>query len=265
MKKIITLFLLFAAVVYAYYDEGVEPRREGDFRIAYSNIESGNIHSLEVARTLRDTGADVILVSEWTGNNLDPIEILSSGYKVVVDSPANGTHGALLFARNNIGITSMMVDNPVPGPCAMPVLTSTLQVKGILITILGVHAPPSVEACKGTTDKTVSYFAGLVSDGRLARDFGVGKRGDSVILVGDLNTLPFNHTIDEIVDSGLEDAHRQAGRFIGATWAPFYGAPKLLRIDYVFQSPILNIRSLWNTRMPGSDHNLLVADYDLNH
>jgi len=264
MKKKLLLFLFIVIVVYAYYDGGIGPLRSGDFRIAYANINSGNGHSLAVSRAIRQTDADVILVMEWTGNNLDPIELLSSGYKVVMDSPGNGTHGVLLLAKKTLGITSMMVDNPVPGPCGMPVLTSSLQYKSTLITILGVHAPPPLKACKNTTDKTVSYFAGLVSHGRLDRKFGVGRKGDAVIIVGDLNTLPFNHSIDNISHSGLVDAHRDAGHFLGATWAPFYVLPRVARIDYVFNSPELKIRKLWNTRIPGSDHNLLVADYALN-
>lgn len=265
MKKIIILLLLIVVVLYAYYDEAVGQHQDDVFRIAYSNINFENNNPLEVTKKLLDTDADIILVTEWTGKNLDPIDILSSGYKVVVDSPGNGTHGALLFARKNIGITSIMVDNPVSGPCSMPILTASLQYRDTLITILGVHAPPPVESCKSTTDKTVRYFASLVSNRKLAKDIGVGRRGDSIILVGDLNTLPFDATIGDILNSGLDDAHKRAGRFMGATWAPFYALPGLARIDYIFSSPELNIQNLWNTRMSGSDHNLLVADYDLTH
>ena len=251
-------------MAYAYYDEGVGPRPEDGFRVAYANIQAGNTDSLEVARSLRDTEADAIIAMEWTGDNLDPIELLSSGYKVVMDSPGNGTHGVLLLAKQALAITSMMVENPVPGPCAIPILTSSLQYKNTLITILGVHAPPPVAACKNTTDKTVSFFAGLVSGGKLARNIGVGRKGDAVIILGDMNTLPFNRSIDDISHSGLVDAHSHAGHFLGATWAPFYVLPRVARIDYVFNSPELKIRKLWNTRIPGSDHNLLVADYALN-
>jgi endonuclease/exonuclease/phosphatase (EEP) superfamily protein YafD len=265
MKKTIILLFLIVIVIYAYYDGGVGSRQESDFRISYSNVGFKNNNSLEVTRKLLDTDADIILVTEWTGKNLDPIGVLSSGYKVIVDSPGNGTHGVFLLAKKNIGITSMMAKNPVPSPCGMPVLTASLQYQGKLITLLGVHAPPPVEACKNTTEKIVRYFAGLISDGMLAKDFGVGRPGDSVILVADLNTLPFNATIGDIEKSGLEDAHKRAGRFMGATWAPYHALPRLARIDYIFSSSDLNLQNLWNTRMPGSDHNLLVADYDLTH
>jgi len=248
-------------MLYAYYDEDVKPVANDNLRLAYSNIKFENDDPLGATKRIIDTNAEIAFVSEWTGRNLDPIVILSSGYKVVIDEPKNGTHGALVLVKKNISITSRMVKNPVAGPCSIPFITVRVQYGKEHITILGVHAPPPVKACKQTTDKTVSYFASLAFKGKLAKDIGVGRKGDLVILVGDLNTLPYSTTISDISDSGLVDAHKRVGRFMGATWAPFSLLPVMARIDYVFSSPDINVQYLWNTRMPGSDHNMLVVDY----
>lgn len=263
MKKIIILLVLLIVAAYAYYDEGIQKHQNGEFRLSYANINFQNNDVLKVTRKILDSDADVIYVSEWTGKNMDPILILSSGYKVVEDAPERGTHGQLLLAKNKLNITASIMRNTIPGPCGMPVLTASLLYKKQLISLLGVHAPPPTKTCKGKTDETLKFYAGLVSNGKLSRNYGVGKRGDSIILVGDLNTLPFKDTIRAISQSGLVDAHKREGHFVGATWAPYSILPKLARIDFVFSSPELNIKHLWNTRLPGSDHNLLVADYAL--
>lgn len=261
MKKIIVLAGLMLLFVYAYYDGGIGTYQPGRFRLAYTNINFENANDFDASQKLLSSSADVILVEEWTGKNLDTIGILSSGYKVVVDAPARGTHGAVLFARKGLSITGERVKSPYTGPCSIPILTASLLFKGELITLLGVHAPPPVKACKGGTDQAISDFAGLVEDGRLSRNFGAGRKGDPVILLGDFNTLPINSSLQSITTSGLMDTHGAVGQFLGSSWSPWPVLPKLLRIDYMFYSPSLKPIGMWNTRLPGSDHSLLVSDY----
>jgi endonuclease/exonuclease/phosphatase family metal-dependent hydrolase len=81
-------------------------------------------------------------------------------------------------------------------------------------------------------------------------------------LVGDLNATPhwpaYRRLAAELDDAAVLAAAR-SGRAPEATWGPYPGSPRLLRIDHVLVDAfdVLDFRVF---RLPGSDHSAVVAD-----
>ncbi len=81
-------------------------------------------------------------------------------------------------------------------------------------------------------------------------------------VVGDLNATPlwplYRRLAARFTDAAVEAAGRNGGH-LRATWGPWPGSPRLLRIDHVLVSG-LAVRSLQVAPIEGSDHSALVVD-----
>ena len=81
-------------------------------------------------------------------------------------------------------------------------------------------------------------------------------------VVGDLNATPlwpvYRRLAARFTDAATEAA-RWNGGHLRATWGPWAGSPRLLRIDHVFVS-WLAVHSLRVAPIEGSDHSALVVD-----
>jgi endonuclease/exonuclease/phosphatase family metal-dependent hydrolase len=81
-------------------------------------------------------------------------------------------------------------------------------------------------------------------------------------LVGDLNSTPrwpaYRRLVAELDDAAVLVAAR-SGRAPGATWGPYPGAPRLLRIDHVLVNAF-DVLDFQVVPLPGSDHSGVLAD-----
>lgn len=80
-----------------------------------------------------------------------------------------------------------------------------------------------------------------------------------VILCGDLNDTPASYTYRR-VKGNLEDGFRKAGKGYMYTYK---GVKGLVRIDYIFHSPLLKARQYYSDSQIWSDHNPVVMELDL--
>ncbi len=79
--------------------------------------------------------------------------------------------------------------------------------------------------------------------------------GADVILGGDLNTLPSDTLLDEILGAGMEDAILKNKNLLDFTWTPKPGfIPYSARIDYCFVSENLETVFQESFIVSGSDH-----------
>jgi len=126
--------------------------------------------------------------------------------------------------------------------------------------VLGVHAPPPISTCKGTTIPTLETICSWVRDGVLQRDVGAGKTGDVVIIAGDFNMYPFHPVFHRFKEVGLRDVFREANWRLGLTWKPLSWLPPMVRIDYILTGKHFQTVNAYVFNIPGSDHRGVAGD-----
>jgi endonuclease/exonuclease/phosphatase (EEP) superfamily protein YafD len=236
---------------------GARPR--GTLRVATANLAFDNARVEQVSVTLGGLDPDVLIVLEWTGKNLNLDRASGPDLGIVLDAPSPSPHGVLVLARRTLDALAVLAPTPVPGPCPMPIATVRLRAGHEWISLLGVHAPPPIEECEETNLPTLRFFAELVDRGRLVNDLGAGRRGDRVLLAGDLNASPASPGLGWLRNAGLVDFQARDRWIPRATWASAVG-PHLVRLDYVLGSSEVDVLGSWTVDLPGSDHRAVIAD-----
>jgi endonuclease/exonuclease/phosphatase family metal-dependent hydrolase len=83
------------------------------------------------------------------------------------------------------------------------------------------------------------------------------------IVVGDFNATPiwplYWRMSSQFTDAALAVA-RQSGRRAQRTWGPWFGAPRLLRIDHGFVTKGMRVDEFQAVPVIGSDHSAIVMD-----
>jgi len=234
-------------------------RGDGILRIASANLAFDNPRSREVSAVIGKLDADVLVVLEWTGGNLLPERASGPAWRVALDEPRPGAHGVLVLVRRTLEAEAALEPTPVPGPCPMPIATARIHTGGEWVSLLGVHAPPPIPECEDTNLPTLRFLAGVVEHGRLATDLGAARRGDRVILAGDLNAPPPSPGLGWLRGAGLVDTYADRRWLPRGTWASTVG-PHLVRLDYVLVSREVPVLGSWAVDLPGSDHRAVIAD-----
>jgi endonuclease/exonuclease/phosphatase (EEP) superfamily protein YafD len=90
--------------------------------------------------------------------------------------------------------------------------------------------------------------------------------GQRRIVLGDFNSTPlwpvYRRFAARLTDAAVDAARRNGGR-TAATWGPWPGSPRLLRIDHVFVTG-LTAERFRVVAVPGSDHSAVVADLTID-
>lgn len=240
------------------------PRADGDtgLRIVAANLFFRNPQPREAAARITGLEPDVILLLEWSGLNLKSKALRRAGLEPVLNEYRRGAHGAAVWLDAPLEGSASLVDNPVPGPCAMPLAVARIKHGRGHLTLLGVHAPPPIRVCEGLTQPTLMSLAGMIEAGRLIRDLGPGRSGDPVIVAGDLNAFPFSEGLARLRDSGLLDSYAEHNLMPSGTWSPGPWFPPLARIDYILVPKVCKVLDARVLDLPGSDHRLVSADLD---
>lgn len=236
-------------------------RANDSIRVVTANLYHQNDRPGAAAELLAQLDADVLIMLEWTGKNLDLETLERASLKPILREPRPGTHGICVLARGGLEADVSLVPSPVSGPCRMPFATMRLRRGPVVLSLIGVHVPPPVSSCRRTTGPTIEAVASWVADGRLARDVGAARKGDPVLLVGDFNALPMSSSMDAVRTNGLVDAYDSTNWRPGPTWSPSRWLPPVTRIDYIFAPAALTVHRAWVLALPGSDHRLVMAEF----
>lgn len=133
-------------------------KTKDQLRIISMNISAGNILSTVLQNNLIETQPDIIILIEWTGNNLDLAKFKKEGYYVILDHPRKKVHGLCILSK--IDGLSTVIEAPVETPCALPLGQFRFKWQDSAITLFAIHAPPPVPSCKGTTSDYLKAVAG---------------------------------------------------------------------------------------------------------
>lgn len=231
-------------------------------RIGLANLNFTNEKKDALSEILKEIDFDVLVGLEWTGKNLELAVLKSHGFRIALNEPRSGSHGMCIFVKDSEKTQTSLIQSPVRGPCRMPMGLVRFFRNNKPITVLGIHAPPPVRACKNTTEPTLKAVSAWVADGFLRQDVGIAQKGDVAIIAGDMNTLSLQPAIKYFDNAGLRDSYASSNWRPGPTWSPFSWLPALFRIDYIFISSKFKILNSWIFNLPGSDHRGVVADIE---
>lgn len=221
-------------------------------KIATANLYAGNLNKKKITKQLLDLKADIIIILEWTGGNIEREKF--EDYTFIVNEPRFGTHGIAILSKKTLDSYGELLKNPVNSPCAMPFASISFKLDNKNITVLAIHPPPPIKVCEKATGKTIKAVQNWVEDGKLNTNVGSGKTNDYLIIAGDLNSFSFEKEIKNFEKIGMIDSIKKAkGLYIG-TWSPSKYIPKLIRIDYIFVSKHLNLLKSNTFKISGSDH-----------
>jgi endonuclease/exonuclease/phosphatase (EEP) superfamily protein YafD len=234
--------------------------RPATLRVSAANLRRGNPRPQDAARRLEGFDADLLVALEWTGKNLDLESMREGGLVPVLDEPRHGAHGILVLARRTQDVEASLVRSRTRTRCGRPVATIRLRFGAEWVSVVGVHSPPPEEGCGAGSASPTTVLADLVVNGQMLRDFGVCRKGDPVIVAGDLNALPWFPDVKRLLRSGLRDTYAESRWRPTGTWTAFSWVPSLARIDFILASRDLVASDAWVVGLPGSDHRAVIAD-----
>jgi len=218
------------------------PAPAADTRVVTLNLNHERADRAAIARLVRLSRPDIVLVTEFTAPPVGRFGELAEWLPFEVGSPVAGAHQLLLLSRHPIVAARWRY--PV-GP-GHPLLEARVcreapPAPGCLV-VVALHAPRPLVG-RGLPNRALlaaaAERAAAVADGR-------------VIVIGDLNTTPYAPRFAALLDrGGLRDAAR------GVRWRPTWPSrlPLLgLAIDHVLIGPAL--RAVEARVLPGigSDH-----------
>jgi endonuclease/exonuclease/phosphatase (EEP) superfamily protein YafD len=218
--------------------------------LAILNLYGGNQNSKALDPVLNNP-VDVLVLIEWNGSPHLRAKLVN--YTFRVDLPESGASGMAILTKD-IPAHGTVIQNPVPGPCALPFAGIAFTLGDSDITVIGVHAPPPVNYCRETTEETITAIQDWITNGRLNRSIGSIAASDHLIIAGDLNALPWSPVIRNFKYLGMVDTATRCNQIIRGTWSPNRFIPKLARIDYIFAPQSFTIKDSKTVRIPGSDH-----------
>ena len=216
---------------------------------------TANLHvapPAQVVELLRASGADVIGLQEVRPFHIPTIEAeLAHLYPYQVLRSEVGTPGKGLLSRYPI-LEYEFFSSRVQ----YPYLRAALDVEGSRLTVLVAHLPSPSFGVRGFR----IHPAHATNIAMLIR---MAVEEAPTVMLGDFNTTDQNDNYALMVDAGLIDAFRAAGRGLGLTW-PDGGTlglplPPLVRIDYVWYTPHLRALAAWVGPGFGSDHYPVLA------
>lgn len=271
MKKLFKLLLsalallfLGCAVILFIGNRNIDPLpvslKKDHLRIVSMNVSADNILTDFLQNNLLKTSPDIIVIIEWTGNNVNLKRFEEEGYTAVLNHPRKKVHGLCILSRLKGDVA--IIEAPIKTPCTLPLGQLRFKWKETFITLFAIHAPPPVSSCNGTTTPYLKHISGWIQNGKLCTDIGAGKSGDNVILAGDFNCIPTDEGIEIFRNKHLKDGYSTYS-VTSPTWKPFPFSPYLVKIDYLFFSDTFIPTTNERFRIEHSDHIGLITDLSM--
>lgn len=226
------------------------------------NLELGSRSAAETAAGLAsDEPADLVALQELTPAAAAAIEgdpAVAAAYPYRILEPRRGVLGMGLLSRLPLVLGTSRED-------PMLLRAGLLMPDGSRVEVLNVHPfPPRISTIGGVAVGVDTRRRD--EDLALLADAAAGyEEPRRVLLVGDLNTTPFEPGF-AVVARGLLDAHAEAGTGTGFTWRPGVLEPLgigLLRIDHALSGPDLRPVEVGEDCSLSGDHCRLRVTYEV--
>lgn len=222
-------------------------------RVLSANLWNGAADPAGFAALVEDLKPDVVAVQELTPPQADALAaVMPHGHL----EPAEGFMGMGIAVRRPVSVVRLSL----PYRDAQVAKVTVGDADGRTIEVVNVHvrAPHNLPRLRGALERR-GQLQGLMRH--------IAETPDQLrIVLGDFNATPlwplYRRVAARMVDAAVDAARRNGGR-TSATWGPWPGAPRLLRIDHVFVNG-LSAEHFRVVSVPGGDHSAVVADLTID-
>lgn len=223
------------------------PSGEATLRVATFNVLGSNERYAETVDWLRRERPDIVYLCETTGSWVEALRELEDVYPLFIEETRTGNLGCVLLSR--FPAEEMRVAGP--GALEIPLIDLVVITPDGPVRVLGAHPVPPVSPFWAREHTT--YMRALSN--------AAAKAEDPTLILGDLNSSPWCHQLQPILDGGYRESAR--GRGYSATWLrknPLLALP----IDHVLSRDAGPCLSRRLGPELGSDHRPVVAGFDLS-
>lgn len=232
---------------------------DGLLAAASWNLELGAREGPAAADAIATIGVDLVALQELGPDHaraIEASETVTTMYPHRALYPEAGVFGMGLLSRHPIVRAEYRQDPSL--------IEAVIDVGGQELTVLDVHplagrldmaGPIPVAFDSNKRDASLRRIRDRIED-------AIG-RGESVIVLGDLNATPFEPGYLELAD-GMHDAHAEVGQGPGFTWRPNrleWAGIGVIRIDHALSSPRITPVSVAEQCDPPGDHCILEASF----
>ena len=223
-----------------------EARGRDTLRVVHANV---NYHNRQFASALEffdETDPDILLIVESNPAWMAAMEPLRARLPYVAETRP-GKFGIAVMSRYPISTQTKRF-----GPGRGTTLIVQANIDGDIVQLVGAH--PLAPVSPGRKRRRDAELNGIAA--------WLASADDATILIGDLNTTPWSHAFDSLVEtSGLRDTSRGVG--LQWSWpAPFW--PLAIPIDHCLGSKDVTVLDRRMGPYIGSDHLPLVVDLRIN-
>lgn len=228
--------------------DGAVPPGGARLRVMSANAYFGEASADRLTRIALRERVDVLAVEELTPGLAAELERagLTRELPYHYGQGEPGAAGLTIYSRQ-----PLRDGRGLPEHTTMPMPSAILDVEGRAVRVQGVHTIPPV-----------SGGAGMWAHDMDALRREAQRRTTPTIFLGDFNATLDNASFRALTDTGLRDAHEERGRVFARTWpiAHFHGLPPLFAIDHVLVAGGVDVVSVSEHRVPGTDHAAVVAE-----
>ncbi|MFJ3667844.1 endonuclease/exonuclease/phosphatase family protein [Streptomyces sp. NPDC090106] len=229
------------------YGPGTEPGGPAlaTFRVLTSNVEFGR-GTGSLVDTVRAQRPAIVFVEECE-HTCDAAlrRALDYPYRQAVE--AAGSSGSVVLSRYPLRPAA-----PLPGTMGMP--GATADVAGHAVRLQLAHPMPPLPGQVGVWKRELGTL----------RTFAAAHADTPTILAGDFNASQDHAAFRRVLDTGLRDAARLAGRSRTPSW-PARTAPALgAQIDHVLLSADFAVRGARFLDVADTDHRALLVEITLH-
>jgi endonuclease/exonuclease/phosphatase (EEP) superfamily protein YafD len=258
----ITLFLLFACIVYLGYkifpytpfqkkEMVAVPSKNTDkqIKVFTANVYQDNHDYDRMLQQIKSTDPDIIFLLETNSAWEKAMDVLLESHPNTLKAPLENTYGLLFYSRLKIdeGAVKFLVSKEIPSIEAIIELPAGDKVK-----IFGLHPKPPVpgeDVTSTAKDKELMKVAFKVKDCKLP-----------VMVMGDLNDVAWSYVTELFrKNSSLLDPRR--GRGFYSTFSAFSWFMRF-PLDYIFCSSDFGLIEMKRLPKNGSDHFAMFSQFE---
>ena len=242
-------FNLFEIVPLYIYDSVDIPRNQS-LRLMLTNVYSGNDNFEELADYVLELDPDILLMEEINSSWINNMSRIRGHYPFRKEVPRDDNFGIVLFSKYSL--SNILVKSFVRG--GVPSIVCDVDVNGKLVHFVGTHPLPPVGGV---------YSAERNEQLQLIGEYCASITDKPVILLGDLNTPPWSHYFNSLVEtSKLKNSSKGFG--IQASWPAldlmvFLSNP----IDHCLVSHSITVDDRFIGKYISSDHFPVIVDLSL--